>query len=47
MRLNDFMLEEHTGVNVPLLTNGEGVGLVPTMLTQPDIFTIMKNYLGL
>jgi alkaline phosphatase len=42
---NEFVLEEHTGVNVPLFSNNETP--LPTMLTQPDLFSIMTNYLGL
>jgi alkaline phosphatase len=41
---NDFVMEEHTGVNVPLFTNAVGV---PTMITQPYIFELSKDYLGL
>lgn len=42
---NDFFSEEHTGVNVPLLSNSVGQGLVPAMVTQPEIFNIIKNHL--
>ena len=42
---NSFLLEEHTGVNAPLFTNG--IVPVPTMLTQPDIFNVMEKFLGL
>jgi alkaline phosphatase len=42
---NDFFSEEHTGVNVPLLSNAVGQGLVPAMVTQPEIFDIIKNHL--
>ncbi|MCP5041800.1 MAG: alkaline phosphatase [bacterium] len=44
---NDFKLEEHTGVNVPLYANEAGRGRVPAMVTQPEIFDIMVDYLGL
>lgn len=44
---NDFRLEEHTGVNVPLFANAVGRGRVPAMVTQPEIFDIMVDYLGL
>lgn len=37
--------EEHTGTSVPLLANDEGVGRVPAMLMQPEIFRVMKDYL--
>ncbi len=42
---NDFMIEEHTGTSVPLFSNREGIGRVPAKVTQPEIFTIMKDYL--
>jgi len=44
---NDFVSEEHTGVNVPLFTNGVGKNILPSMLTQPDLFGVMSDYLGL
>lgn len=44
---NDFRLEEHTGANVPVFANHAGVGRVPPMITQPQIFEIMVEYLGL
>ncbi len=44
---NDFLYEEHTGTNVPVFSNSEGVGRVPTMITQPEIFEIARDYLGL
>ena len=44
---NDFFAEEHTGVQVPLLVNEAGRGLVPGMLTQPELFGLMTDYLGL
>ncbi|KEQ13140.1 alkaline phosphatase [Endozoicomonas numazuensis] len=44
---NGLFAEEHTGVNVPLFANKEGVGKVPTMLTQPEIFNVMVSYLNL
>ena len=44
---NDFIMEEHTGVNVPLFSNSVGVGLVPNMLAQPQIFELTRDYLGL
>ena len=43
----NFMMEEHTGAAVPLYANAEGKGLVPPYLQQPQLFTIMKDYLGL
>ena len=42
---NNFFSEEHTGVNVPLLSNAVGQGLVPAMVTQPEIFDIIKSHL--
>jgi alkaline phosphatase len=44
---NNFFYEEHTGVAVPLFANQQGVGRVPTMITQPEIFTLARDYLGL
>lgn len=44
---NDFMQAEHTGVTVPVLTNQQGVGRVPSMILQPELFNIMTDYLGL
>jgi alkaline phosphatase len=44
---NDFFAEEHTGVQVPLLANEVGLGRVPAMLTQPELFAVMTDYLGL
>jgi len=42
---NSFTYEEHTGANVPLYANTAGIGRVPTMVTQPDIFHIMRDFL--
>ncbi|QFU75249.1 alkaline phosphatase [Halioglobus maricola] len=44
---SNFIMEEHTGAAVPLYANEEGEGLVPPYLRQPEIFGIMKAYLGL
>jgi alkaline phosphatase len=44
---NNFVAEEHTGVAVPLYANDEAIGLVKTLITQPDIFEITRSYLGL
>ena len=44
---NDIFAEEHTGVNVPLLANDQALGLVPSMLTQSEIFDVIKAYLSL
>ena len=43
----NFMMEEHTGAAVPLYANSEGQGLVPPFVQQPELFGIMKEYLGL
>jgi len=42
---NDFNLEEHSGVQVPVFANQPGVGRVPPMITQPQIHDIAANYL--
>jgi alkaline phosphatase len=42
---NSFPYEEHTGGHVPLFANAVGLGRVPTMITQPRIFEISRNYL--
>jgi alkaline phosphatase len=42
---NNFAYEEHSGANVPLFSNSVGLGLVPSMVTQPQIFEIMRDYL--
>jgi len=39
--------EEHTGVSIPLLSNAEGMGLIPAFVQQPQIFDISRKYLGL
>ena len=44
---NTFSYEEHTGANVPVFSNDQGLGRVPVMLTQPEIFDIVRDYLGL
>lgn len=44
---NNYSHEEHTGVNVPLYSNTEGMGRVAPMVTQPEIFNIMADYLNL
>jgi len=44
---NSFSHEEHTGASVPLFSNEEGLGRVPAYITQPELFTIMRDYLGL
>lgn len=44
---SNFMMEEHTGAAVPLYSNSEGKDLVPPFVQQPQLFGIMKEYLGL
>ena len=44
---NDFIAEEHTGTQVPLLANDVGVGKVPAMVSQPEIYSLMAEHLGL
>ncbi|MEE3325949.1 MAG: alkaline phosphatase, partial [Myxococcota bacterium] len=44
---NDFFAEEHTGVQVPVMANSEGQGKVPAMVTQPELFRVMTEYLAL
>jgi hypothetical protein len=43
----NFMMEEHTGAAVPLYANREGAGIVPPFVQQPQLFAIMRDYLGL
>ena len=44
---NNFSHEEHTGANVPVFSNSEGVGRIAAYLRQPDLFRIMTDYLEL
>jgi alkaline phosphatase len=44
---SNFRQEEHTGAAVPLLGNSESLGLIPPFVQQPQIFAIMRDYLGL
>lgn len=44
---NDFPMEEHTGVNVPLFSNALGRSLLPTHLSQVELFEHMAKFLGL
>lgn len=44
---NGLFAEEHTGTAIPLFSNEEGAGLVPSMVTQPEIFNLMTSYLNL
>jgi alkaline phosphatase len=42
---NSFSYEEHSGANVPVFSNEAGIGRVSTMVTQPQLFEIMRDYL--
>jgi len=44
---NSFVYEEHTGANVPVFSNQEGLGIVPPFIQQSEIFEISRNYLKL
>jgi alkaline phosphatase len=44
---NSFFAEEHTGGTVPLFANREGRDRIAPMLNQNEIFTIMREHLGL
>ena len=44
---NEYSVEEHTGVAVPLYANDVGLGLFKTLITQPEIFDIIRSFLGL
>lgn len=44
---SNFMMEEHTGASVPLFSNSEGLDLVGPFVQQPQIFEIVRDYLGL
>ena len=44
---NNFVMEEHTGANVPVFGNETAVGLVPPFTRQPDLFRLMRDYLDL
>ena len=38
---------EHTGAAVPVYANDRGHGIVPPYLRQPELFTVMRDYLRL
>ncbi len=42
---NSFPYEEHTGSQVPLLANETGEDLIPSLVTQPQIYEIMHSFL--
>lgn len=44
---NNFPYEEHTGASVPLYANAVGREWVPSFLRQPELFDLMRDYLGL
>jgi len=44
---NSFPAEEHTGANVPLFSNAVGKSLIKSYVTQPELFFIIRDYLGL
>lgn len=43
----NFMMEEHTGAAVPLYGNAQALDIVPPFVRQPELFAIMRDYLGL
>jgi alkaline phosphatase len=43
----NFFREEHTGAAVPVYGNAAALGRVPPYLRQPELFQIMRNYLGI
>ena len=44
---SNFIMEEHTGATVPLFSNSEGLGRIPSFVQQPQLFEIIRDYLGL
>ena len=42
---SDFFTEEHTGVSVPLMANKVALGRLPSMISQPQVFNIVRDYL--
>ena len=44
---NEFFVEEHTGVAVPIYANEAGRALIQPYITQPQIYEIMRQFLGL
>lgn len=44
---NSDIIEEHTGVQVPLYISGAKAGEIPGYLRQPEIFSIMARHLNL
>lgn len=41
------LMEDHTGVQVPLFASGNGSETIPSYIKQTDIFRIVINHLGL
>jgi alkaline phosphatase len=44
---NNFSYAEHTGAAVPVYGNAEAIGRVAPYIRQPEIFGIVRDYLGL
>lgn len=44
---NQFDVEEHTGVQVPLFANDVAAGKIPPLLFQHEIFGLMRDHLGI
>ena len=43
----NFVMEEHTGANVPVFGNAAAVGYVAPYIRQPELFDLMRDYLDL
>ncbi|MGB1141470.1 MAG: alkaline phosphatase [Halioglobus sp.] len=43
----NFFMAEHTGGAVPVYGNEQAMETVPNFVRQPELFTIMRDYLGL
>ena len=44
---SSFVMEEHTGAQVPMMANETGDGLVPALMTQPEIYGVLLKHLEL
>lgn len=44
---NDTILEEHTGAQIPLLMNNKSSAKLNGIITQPQLFTLMRDFLNL
>ena len=42
---NNFPYAEHTGGQVPIYGNAVAADILPTYLLQPDLFTLMRDFL--